>query len=73
MGNAFYDSSAFIAITGQVATTQFDSGALLWLSRNTFVGSYRFLISSRLSHVASGYARRIWSGPSAPRKFTHAP
>jgi acetolactate synthase-1/2/3 large subunit len=28
MGNAFYDSSAFIAITGQVATTQYDSGAL---------------------------------------------
>src|SRR5579859_2107514 len=28
MGNAFYDSSAFIAITGQVATNQFDSGAL---------------------------------------------
>ena len=26
--NAFYDSSAFIAITGQVATTQYDSGAL---------------------------------------------
>ena len=28
MGNAFYDSSSFVAITGQVATTQFDSGAL---------------------------------------------
>jgi acetolactate synthase I/II/III large subunit len=28
MSNAFYDSSAFIAITGQVATNQFDSGAL---------------------------------------------
>ena len=28
MGNAFLDSSSFIAITGQVATTQFDSGAL---------------------------------------------
>ena len=28
MGNAFYDSSAFIAITGQVATNQYDSGAL---------------------------------------------
>ena len=28
MGNAFFDSSAFVAITGQVATTQFDSGAL---------------------------------------------
>ena len=28
MGNAFYDSSAFIAITGQVATSQYDSGAL---------------------------------------------
>jgi acetolactate synthase I/II/III large subunit len=28
MGNAFFDSSAFIAITGQVATTQYDSGAL---------------------------------------------
>ena len=28
MGNAFYDSSAFIAITGQVATNQFDWGAL---------------------------------------------
>ena len=28
MGNAFYDSSSFIAITGQVATNQFDSGAL---------------------------------------------
>src|SRR3989337_1884112 len=28
LGNAFYDSSAFIAITGQVATTQYDSGAL---------------------------------------------
>ncbi len=28
MANAFYDSSAFIAITGQVATNQFDSGAL---------------------------------------------
>ena len=28
MSNAFYDSSAFIAITGQVATTQYDSGAL---------------------------------------------
>ena len=28
MGNAFFDSSAFIAITGQVATNQFDSGAL---------------------------------------------
>ncbi|MGH6943525.1 MAG: thiamine pyrophosphate-binding protein, partial [Geminicoccaceae bacterium] len=28
MGNAFFDSSSFIAITGQVATTQFDSGAL---------------------------------------------
>src|SRR4029450_591782 len=27
-GNAFYDSSAFIAITGQVATNQYDSGAL---------------------------------------------
>ena len=26
MGNAFYDSSAFIAITGQVATSQYDSG-----------------------------------------------
>src|SRR5215211_5989239 len=28
MGNAFFDSSAFVAITGQVATNQFDSGAL---------------------------------------------
>jgi acetolactate synthase-1/2/3 large subunit len=28
MGNAFFDSSAFIAITGQVATNQYDSGAL---------------------------------------------
>jgi acetolactate synthase I/II/III large subunit len=28
MSNAFYDSSAFIAITGQVATSQYDSGAL---------------------------------------------
>ena len=28
MGNAFYDSSAFVAITGQVATNQFDCGAL---------------------------------------------
>jgi len=28
LGNAFYDSSAFIALTGQVATNQFDSGAL---------------------------------------------
>ncbi|MGH3501032.1 MAG: thiamine pyrophosphate-binding protein [Nocardioidaceae bacterium] len=28
MSNAFYDSSAFVAITGQVATNQFDSGAL---------------------------------------------
>ena len=28
MGNAFYDSSSFIAITGQVATNQYDSGAL---------------------------------------------
>ena len=28
IANAFYDSSAMIAITGQVATTQNDSGAL---------------------------------------------
>jgi acetolactate synthase I/II/III large subunit len=28
LGNAFYDSSAMVAITGQVATNQFDSGAL---------------------------------------------
>ena len=28
VANAFYDSSALIAITGQVATTQYDSGAL---------------------------------------------
>jgi acetolactate synthase-1/2/3 large subunit len=28
MSNAFFDSSAFIGITGQVATNQFDSGAL---------------------------------------------
>ncbi len=28
MANAFYDSSAFIAMTGQVATSQYDSGAL---------------------------------------------
>ena len=28
LSNAFYDSSALIAITGQVATSQFDSGAL---------------------------------------------
>jgi acetolactate synthase-1/2/3 large subunit len=28
LGNAFFDSSAFVAITGQVATTQYDSGAL---------------------------------------------
>jgi acetolactate synthase I/II/III large subunit len=28
MGNAFADSSSFVAITGQVATNQFDSGAL---------------------------------------------
>src|SRR5438874_1701152 len=28
MANAFYDSSAFIALTGQVATNQYDSGAL---------------------------------------------
>jgi len=28
LANAFYDSSAFIAITGQVATNQYDSGAL---------------------------------------------
>lgn len=28
MANAFFDSSSFIAITGQVATNQFDSGAL---------------------------------------------
>jgi len=28
LGNAFFDSSAFIAITGQVATNQYDSGAL---------------------------------------------
>ncbi len=28
VANAFYDSSAMIAITGQVATTQYDSGAL---------------------------------------------
>ncbi|MCS7007348.1 MAG: thiamine pyrophosphate-binding protein, partial [Thermoleophilia bacterium] len=28
LANAFYDSSAFLAITGQVATTQYDSGAL---------------------------------------------
>ena len=26
ISNAFYDSSAFIAITGQVATSQYDSG-----------------------------------------------
>jgi len=28
MANAFYDSSAFVGITGQVATNQYDSGAL---------------------------------------------
>jgi acetolactate synthase-1/2/3 large subunit len=28
LSNAFYDSSAFIALTGQVATNQYDSGAL---------------------------------------------
>jgi acetolactate synthase-1/2/3 large subunit len=28
MANAFYDSSAFVAFTGQVATNQYDSGAL---------------------------------------------
>jgi acetolactate synthase-1/2/3 large subunit len=28
MANAFYDSSALVAITGQVATSQYDSGAL---------------------------------------------
>jgi acetolactate synthase-1/2/3 large subunit len=28
LSNAFYDSSAFIAVTGQVATSQYDSGAL---------------------------------------------
>jgi acetolactate synthase-1/2/3 large subunit len=28
LSNAFYDSSAFVAITGQVATGQYDSGAL---------------------------------------------
>ena len=28
IANAFYDSSSFIAITGQVATNQYDSGAL---------------------------------------------
>jgi acetolactate synthase I/II/III large subunit len=28
MSNAFYDSSAFVALTGQVATNQYDSGAL---------------------------------------------
>ena len=28
VSNAFYDSSALIAITGQVATSQYDSGAL---------------------------------------------
>lgn len=28
VSNAFYDSSAFVAITGQVATSQYDSGAL---------------------------------------------
>ena len=28
LANAFYDSSAMIAITGQVATSQYDSGAL---------------------------------------------
>src|ERR671935_2966672 len=28
MGNAFYDSSAFVALTGQVATNQYDTGAL---------------------------------------------
>ena len=28
VANAFYDSSALIAITGQVATSQYDSGAL---------------------------------------------
>jgi acetolactate synthase-1/2/3 large subunit len=28
ISNAFYDSSAFVAITGQVATSQYDSGAL---------------------------------------------
>jgi acetolactate synthase-1/2/3 large subunit len=28
ISNAFYDSSAFIALTGQVATNQYDSGAL---------------------------------------------
>ncbi len=28
MANAFYDSSAFVALTGQVATSQLDSGAL---------------------------------------------
>src|SRR5262249_37432616 len=28
IANAFYDSSAFVAITGQVATNQYDSGAL---------------------------------------------
>lgn len=28
IANAFYDSSAFVAITGQVATSQYDSGAL---------------------------------------------
>jgi acetolactate synthase-1/2/3 large subunit len=28
LSNAFFDSSSFIAITGQVATNQFDSGAL---------------------------------------------
>jgi len=28
MANAFYDSSAFVAMTGQVATSQLDSGAL---------------------------------------------
>lgn len=28
LSNAYYDSSSFVAITGQVATNQFDSGAL---------------------------------------------
>ncbi len=49
LANAFYDSSAFLAITGQVTTNQFDTGALQEEYRY-FPGDYPSVVKPIVKH-----------------------
>ena len=79
MGNAFYDSSAFIAITGQVATNQYDSGALQEEYRHhqadfpsvAKVITKRSYQAQSVDDLGNSCPRRSsWRGPDAPALCT---